>query len=144
MKTNLMQTAVAILALAPAGYAQSAQELKVTVPFDFVAGSRALAAGQYTISQAGNPSAVVIRSAGSATGVIMIANRVAFPGRQEFGKLVFHRYGNHYFLSEVWGTDQDMGSQVPKAAQERELAKNSRNNEATILVAAPQNRVGKN
>ena len=121
MKTNLMQTAVAILALAPAGYAQSAQELKVTVPFDFVAGSRALAAGQYqyTISQAGNPSAVVIRSVGSATGVIMIANRVAFPGRQEFGKLVFHRYGNHYFLSEVWGTDQDMGSQVPKAAQER-------------------------
>jgi hypothetical protein len=49
MKTNLIQTAIAALTLAAAGYAQSAQELQVTVPFDFVAGSRTLPAGQYSL-----------------------------------------------------------------------------------------------
>lgn len=136
MKTNLIQAAVAALTLAAAGYAQHAQELKVTVPFDFVVGSRALSAGQYTVSQAGNPSAVIIRSAGSEPGVVMLANQVASPGRQELGKLVFHRYGDRYFLSEVWGTDQNIGSQLPKTAPERELAQNSREDVATIFVTA--------
>jgi hypothetical protein len=136
MKTNLIQTAVATLALAAAGYAQSAQELKVNVPFEFVAGSRTLPAGQYTTSQAGNPNAVVIRSVAGAPGVVMVASRVKSPGRHEIGKLVFHRYGNRYFLSEVWGTDQSTGSQIPKTAQERELAQGSRKDVATIFVAA--------
>jgi hypothetical protein len=137
MKTQLIQTAVAALTLAAAGYAQSAQELKVTVPFGFVAGSRTLPAGQYTVSQAGNPSAVVIRSAGSAPGVVVVTNRVESPDKQEIGKLVFHRYGDRYFLSEVWGTDQNAGSQLPKTAPERNLAQNSRENLATIFVSAP-------
>jgi hypothetical protein len=137
MKTQLIQTAVAALTLAAAGYAQSAQELKVTVPFGFVAGSRTLPAGQYTVSQAGNPSAVVMRSAGSAPGVVVVTSRVEAPGRQEIGKLVFHRYGDRYFLSQVWGTDQSTGSQLQKTAQERELARNSRGELATIFVSAP-------
>jgi hypothetical protein len=135
MKTQLIQTAVAALALAAAGYAQSAQELKVIVPFDFVAGSRTLSAGQYTVSQPGN--SVIVRSAGGAPGAVMITNRVKSPGRQEIGKLVFHRYGNRYFLSEVWGTDQSTGSQLPKTTQERELAQHARNELATIFVSAP-------
>jgi hypothetical protein len=136
MKTQLIQTAIAALTLAAAGYAQSAQELKVTVPFNFVAGSRTLPAGQYTFSQAGNPNAVVIRSAGNAPGAVMITNRVESPGRHEIGKLVFHRYGDRYFLSEVWGTDRSTGSQIPKPAQERELARHSRDDLATIFVSA--------
>ena len=137
MKTQLIQTAVAALALAAAGYAQSARDLKVTVPFDFVAGSRTLPAGQYTVSQSNNWSAIVIRSAAPAAGAVMLTNRVESPGRQEIGKLVFHRYGDRYFLSEVWGTDRSTGSQLPKPAQERELAQHSRPDLATIFVSAP-------
>jgi hypothetical protein len=135
MKTQLIQTAIAALTLAAAGYAQSAQDLKVTVPFGFVAGSRTLPAGQYTVSQPAN--SVILRSAEGAPGVVMIANRVASPGRREIGKLVFHRYGDRYFLSEVWGTDRSTGSQLPRTAPERELAQNSRNELATIFVSAP-------
>ena len=60
MKTQLIQTAIAALTLAAAGYAQSAQDLKVTVPFGFVAGSRTLPAGQYTVSQPANLSLIHI------------------------------------------------------------------------------------
>jgi hypothetical protein len=136
MKTNLIQTAVVALTLAAAGYGQSAQEFKVNVPFDFVAGSRTLPAGPYVVSQAGSQSAVVIKSSDRAKSVAMIAYRVQLPGRREIGKLVFHRYGDRYFLAEVWGTDQSTASRLQETAQERELAKNSRNQVATIFVAA--------
>jgi hypothetical protein len=134
MKTHLIQTAFAALALAAAGYAQSAQPLQGTVPFDFVAGRRTLTAGQYTVSQPVNTSAVAFRSARGAPGVVVLTNRVESPGRQEIAKLVFHRYGDRYFLSEVWGTE-DSGSQLRKTVQERELAQDSRKHLATIFAA---------
>jgi hypothetical protein len=134
MKTHLIQTAFAALALAAAGYAQSAQPLQVTLPFDFVAGSRTLPAGQYTVSQPVNTSVVAFRSARGAPGVVVLTNRVESPGRREIAKLVFHRYGDRYFLSEVWGTE-DSGSQLRKTAQERELAQDSRKHLATIFAA---------
>ncbi len=136
MKTHLIQTALAALTLAAAGYAQSGEELKVVVPFDFVAGGRTLPAGQYTVSQPANSGAVVIRSDGSTPGVAILANRVGSSGKKEIGHLVFHRYGDRYFLSEVWGTDRDAGSQLPKTAQENKLAQDSREAPDTILVAA--------
>lgn len=135
MKRQLIQTVFAALTLA-ASYAQSAQELKVTVPFGFVAGSRAFPAGQYTVSQAGNPTVVVIQSAEGEPGIALLANQVASPGRQEIGKLVFHRYGGRYFLVEVWGRDQNIGSQLPTTAQERKLPQHPRENLATVFVAA--------
>jgi hypothetical protein len=134
MKTHLIQTAFAALALAAAGYAQSAQPLQVTVPFDFVAGSRTLTAGQYTVSQPINTSAVTFRSARGAPGVVVLTNGVESPGRREIAKLVFHRYGDRYFLSEVWGTE-DSGSQLRKTVQERELVGNSRKAQAVIVAA---------
>jgi hypothetical protein len=137
MKTHLILTTIAALTVATAGYAQSARELKATVPFGFVAGSRAFPAGQYTVSQADNPNAVVIKSTESAPGVALLANQVASPGRQEIAKLVFHRYGDRYFLAEVWRTDQSVGSQIPKTLQEHRLAQKSRGEVATISVEAP-------
>ena len=136
MKTQLLQTVIATLTLAAAGYAQSAKPLQVNVPFNFVAGSRTLPAGQYTFSQPVNTSAVAIRSAGSPQGAVMLTNRLESPGRQEIGKVVFHRYGDRYFLAEVWDTDRSTGRQFPKTLPERELARNSPQVLATIFVAA--------
>jgi hypothetical protein len=134
MKTHLIQATFAALALAAAGYGQSAQAFQVTVPFDFVAGGRTLTAGQYTVSQPVT-GAVAFRSDQGAPGVIIITNRVESPGRQGSAQLVFHRYGDRYFLSEVWGTDASVGRQLRKTLQERELAQNSRKAGATIIAA---------
>jgi hypothetical protein len=138
MKTQLIQTAIAALTLAVSGYAQHPpQEMKVTVPFDFAVASRVLPAGQYTFSKLfSEPSstrALVIQSAAGAH-VVTFANPVESPRRQEIGKLVFHRYGDRYFLSEVW--NPDLGSQLPASAQERKLAQNLREAPATRIVAA--------
>jgi len=136
MKKQLIQTALAALTLAAAGYAQSAQPLRVIVPFEFIAGSSTLRAGQYTVSRLVNTSAVAIRPAENARGVIMLTSRLESPGRREIGELVFHRYGDRYFLAEVWDADRSTGSQIPTTAQERERAQNSRKVLAMIFVAA--------
>jgi hypothetical protein len=75
----------------------------------------------------------VIQSAAGAY-VVTLANPVEPPRRQEIGKLVFHRYGDRYFLSEVWNPDR--GSQLPASAQERKLAQTVREAQATRIVAA--------
>jgi hypothetical protein len=135
MKTRLIQTAVAVLTLAAACYAQSTP-LQVTVPFDFVAGSRTYSAGQYTVLQPVATSVVAIRPDGSQRGIFMLAIRVESGAAQKFAKLVFHRYGDRYFLSEVWDMGRSSGSQLPKTAQERELAQNSQSAPVTRIVAA--------
>ena len=134
MKTQLIQTAIAALALATAGFAQSSKPLQVMVPFQFAVGSQTLPAGQYTVSQLADAGAVTIRPAEGPQGAVVLANRVESPGRHEIGKLVFHCYGDRYFLAEVWGTDGSVGSQIPKTHQERELGKNEA--PTTILLAA--------
>ena len=136
MKTQLIQTVVAAFTLAAAGYAQNPQKtIKVTVPFDFAVGSRVLPAGQYAVSQDLRTRTLMIRSAAGAD-VYALADQVASPGRREIAKLVFHRYGDRYFLSEAWGTDEERGSQLPETAQERKLAQNLREAPATRIIAA--------
>jgi hypothetical protein len=41
---------------------------------------------------------------------------------QKTGKLVFHRYGNEYFLSEVWTPGDEWGHRLSKTRREREIA----------------------
>ena len=42
---------------------------------------------------------------------------------REAARLTFHRYGNEYFLSEVWMPEQTGGYTVGKSAREKELSK---------------------
>jgi hypothetical protein len=39
-------------------------------------------------------------------------------------KLVFHRYGDQYFLYQVWAAGATSGRQFPKSRSEREVLQN--------------------
>ena len=136
MKTHLLQTAVAALTLAAAGYAQSTEPLRVNVPFDFIAGNRTLPAGQYSVSHIVNAQALAIQPLTTSQGVLVITNRIESPRGNQVGRLVFHRYGDRYYLGEVWHPYTSAGSQTIMTAQERELQRSSRKILATIFVVA--------
>jgi hypothetical protein len=51
-------------------------------------------------------------------------------------RLVFHRYGNQYFLHQVWTTDLDSGRELPASKQERSLAKGPANSKRVIIAAS--------
>jgi len=93
----------------------------VNVPFDFIVGGQTLPAGQYRVEQRFIPDVVVINSADHTRGAIVIGPGLQPVAAQKDGKLVFHRYGNTYFLTEVWGPGK-YGRQIPKTRRERELA----------------------
>ena len=53
---------------------------------------------------------------------------------QERGKLVFHKYGDQYFLSQIWRTGENGGRELRMAHKERELAKNVVERETIVLI----------
>ena len=96
--------------MAPAGaFAQSRQQ--ATIPFSFTVGQRLLPAGTYVIAHVG-PSVIAIRGwkgkeLVSAMTLVTAADEV----RKNPDELVFHKYGDQYFLSEIRG---DLGESTGK------------------------------
>jgi hypothetical protein len=79
------------------------------------------------VSQAGiGDEALAIRSADSKNNAIRLTNATASQERKP-ARLVFHRYGNTYFLSQVWEGGDRTGRQLVISKQEiamqRELSR---------------------
>jgi hypothetical protein len=129
-----------MLALASTATTQAvrAQEpLRVNVPFAFTAGKAALPAGEYRIQKptGDSPALLIQRTDGSAAAIVI--SFAASPNADQVeSKLVFHRYGDHYFLSQVWRADAARGRQFPVTAQEEEQALALRNQTRDQVVIA--------
>jgi hypothetical protein len=134
MKTNLFRTSIVALIAAAAAYAQSSTPLKADVPFDFIVGNQTMRAGQYKVDLRAVPGVVSVKSADHGGGAMVIGSDLRSITAQKQGKLVFHRCGNTYFLSEVWSAE-DYGRQLPKTSRERELTARGPAPEATTIAA---------
>jgi hypothetical protein len=104
--------------------AQSVKTLaKAEIPFDFVVGQKTLPAGEYAISPGNDTNKDILWI--KKTDSRATANMVTFGQnikRQQAGPyLVFNRYGNQYFLSQVWTKFDQLGRQAAQSAQEKEL-----------------------
>ena len=102
--------------------AQTPTKVLVTVPFDFSAGKAELRAGKYSIKQF-NRGALSIKSAdGTKTALINAPLTLGAQAAKGGERLVFNRYGNDYFLSQVW-LSVDTGRQVYPSAREKRVAR---------------------
>src|SRR5438094_822043 len=91
-------------------YANSNGPMKVNIPFAFTVGDKTLPAGQYTFERNQLiPQLVMIRSTDGRTTARGFTTRVYSHTSQTQAKLVFHRYGNQYFLAQVWRGVMDDG-----------------------------------
>ena len=141
MKSRIITTTVLIafvLGLSAAIQAQSAPEPLVQslqVPFDFMAGGVSLPAGQYDVLQVGGPDLIMLRSNdGRAIAMVQVIPLSTDP-QHSTDKLVFNKYGDKYFLSEVWTTKGAHVHQCLKSRTETALAKGKRTPEGTAIVA---------
>jgi hypothetical protein len=107
-----------LLVSIPNTYAQTT--VKATVPFPFMVGKTEVPAGTYTINRTAQ-SVIAIRDCDTGRGVfsLFIPER---PGSNDgTPKLVFNKYGNRYFLSQIsrgFGSDV---MQLPPSKLEKEL-----------------------
>ena len=134
MKTHVLRVSIVALLVAVAGHAQSSLPLHANIPFNFVAGSATLNAGLYTVDQ-GNAGLINMRTTDGETGTFLFAAAGECAGNQTASRLVFHRYGNTYLLSQIWTAGNNCGRQVPVTRRERELAARHRAPDETIVLA---------
>ena len=66
-------------------------------------------------------------------GVAVPVHSTLGKGPEGSGKVVFHRYGNSYFLSEVWTPGSDIGKQVFRSKAEKEVEMRQGRSEIAVL-----------
>lgn len=113
--------------LMPVAHAQLLSGLTAKIPFEFRIGETTHRAGEYIVMQNKIGSQVLaMRNVDRKSGATMfIANGVQTKSVANLGngKLVFHRYGPTYFLSQVWeGYGEGAGHQVVQSKAERTIA----------------------
>ena len=120
MKTNLLRISIVAVLAAAAVFAQSSTRIQANIPFGFIVGAKAFPAGQYTVDRGPGSGVVAIKSADGKDGAMVLTMPRYSTVTRDTGRLVFHRYGDTYFLSEVWEPGND-GHQLSPATREREL-----------------------
>jgi hypothetical protein len=99
MNTPIIRTLAIVClcaALTPV-YLMAQGPMKVKIPFDFTVGSKPFAAGDYIVRPQAN-SVVAIQSVDSGSAIMTLTNDLVARTPLPKGKLVFHRYGDRYFL----------------------------------------------
>ncbi len=125
MTTKMIHAFVVALFAAASLGAQVAQQIKVDVPFGFHVGPSILPAGQYTVCADAGSGLVQIRSADSKSAAMILSHSVRSRATLDTGKMIFHRYGDEYFLSQVWKPGSDLGRELPVSRREMEVAANA-------------------
>lgn len=112
---RMLCIAIALTAATAAAYAQSSA--KFNVPFGFQAGHKAMPAGTYRIDTS-NENKIVWVSGTRHT--VALASYVLPSDNASLPRMVFHRYGNEFFLAQIW--TGEAGSVMAPTAREKELA----------------------
>jgi hypothetical protein len=134
----------AILAVVSAAnaYAQMpGTSMRASIPFDFSVRGKILPAGAYEIRRINDgPDGLVISSINDKhERVIFETEPVEAKRISGRGELVFHRYGDSYFMYEVFAGGEQMGRELLTSRQERtlrrEMAANKTEPETVSLAA---------
>jgi hypothetical protein len=102
-------------------YAQS--PITAQIPFAFHVGDSIFPAGSYTASTNTSGSAVLrLRAADGKATAMVLSNGLNWPGAPTQPRFVFNKYGDEYYLSQVWTTPDGNGRQLVQSRREAELA----------------------
>jgi len=122
-----------LLATASA-YAQTGV-VKANVPFNFIVNNTDLPAGTYTLQSLGTVgAAMVIESPDRKVVNGFLPNACQSNTVPEVSKLVFHRYGAQYFLTQIWTAGNARGKELPKSGREREVAMDYTSRDVVVVA----------
>jgi hypothetical protein len=107
--------------------------VKATIPFNFAVGDQALPSGTYTISSS-MPDVLVIRNWDKKVAIMSLGEpTLGYSGHDN--TLVFHKYGDQYFLSDIRTANASMN--VHFAPTKAEKRAKSQAEEARLSVNDP-------
>ena len=104
--------------------AQLSIPIRAKIPFDFSVGDKKLAAGEYTfrrLSGSSDNRMMFVSGVDSSAHLFQptFGTQVLTPKNES--SLVFHKYGDQYFLEQIWSIGELEGTQVSESRSERAI-----------------------
>jgi hypothetical protein len=118
---TLAAVALVLLAFAPA-YAQKTSAT-VNIPFSFTVDDVRMPAGEYLITSP-NEKVIEIKHVGGREVKAVITSEVGATEWTNHPRLIFHKYGNAYFLAAAWMLNSDHEQEFFASATEVQVARN--------------------
>jgi hypothetical protein len=138
MKTKAFALLVMMVVLAAGvASAQSTEPVNFRTPFAFVVGDRLMPAGEYTVQVL--PVTAVLSFRSRADGNLNVfVNSIPMQKAETESRfrLVFHRYGSHYYVSEIWTPGYRTGRTMLQQPSELRLAKSTTQQHVTLYADA--------
>jgi len=120
--TNKSFATLGTLALFAAASAFGQTKLTADIPFEFSFASKVMPAGHYDITH--TPAVLMVRGFTPGAGALSPTTNIGDGKDSDQGRLVFHKYGDKYFLAEAWSEHgSGWAVSVPMSKTEREIAR---------------------
>jgi len=115
--------------------AQLSRGLVAKVPFDFAAGYKSFPAGEYRVFSGPAQGIVSVRSLDGKTSGFVTSQRAESLKAPAKSSLVFNRYGDQYFLSQIWVAGDASSAQVRKTPAELEAARKAGATKESVIAS---------
>ena len=141
MKSNNVYGALLILALAlivSVPMTQAQARTRANVPFDFSLDQKSMPSGAYEISSASDHVLIVRNLDTREARLVIEAMKVQASEASDapHAKLVFDRYGDQYFLAQIWDGQSHTGIAFPESKREKELQMASAASQPEVVIIA--------
>ena len=111
-----------VLALLATASAFGQQRMRVDIPFEFHLMDNVMPAGQYIVDTAANNVLSLDCRACRSHAVAAASGIGGGANLSTEARLVFNKYGDSYFLSEVWTPGYSLGEGLSRSKTEHEIA----------------------
>jgi hypothetical protein len=95
---------------------------KVEIPFDFSVRDKTFPAGAYSVTRVNQEKSILhLRSEDGQEMINIVTTTAQAKEAPKTARLIFHRYGETYFLAQIWESEDIQGRQLSKSRTERSV-----------------------
>jgi hypothetical protein len=122
--------------------AQVTDDLQVTIPFQFHAGNAKLPAGDYRVHVMDDSGLAImeISSVDASASAIFQVRETDAKTTPDQSELIFNKYGDRYFLADVFEAGESSGSQVLESQYEKQVSKDATQGQTQAQEHVPAHR----
>ena len=108
--------------------------MKVHVPFAFAVDNQTLPAGEYLVISV-TPERTIRLTSADGKHTLTVNDLPNYAGTQSpSSRLVFHKYGNEYFLAQVWTAGDNVARNPFVSQRQKEIAANGQRPKTEIIL----------
>lgn len=122
---SIVATLTLLIPMAVIGFAGLSGRVSANIPFNFMVGNKEFKAGKYSVGRSSSTRTtdiLIIRGEDNDDVANFSVNNTLGKGEPK-ARLIFHRYGNQYFLAKIFDAESNEGAALLKSKAEREASK---------------------